>query len=215
MCVRSSPTSTLAGACSMRIATERRRSVRARGAMRIAIKRDATASARPHPNAHSAPAATITATEPSASLATSRKAARMLRFASRPPARISRETAFATRPRTPTRSIGPASTSGGEARRHAPSHATMTLMMKSMPACRAAAKTSERAHPHVRLSSRGRRVRWAATSAMTRPDASTTMWPASAANDRDPDQKAPISSATTTVPVTASAQASRFVDADA
>ena len=50
---------------------------------------DAIASARAHPKAHSAPAATITAREPRASFATSRNAAFMFRFASRPPARIS------------------------------------------------------------------------------------------------------------------------------
>ena len=138
----------------------------------------------------------------------------MLRFASRPPARITNDTTFATRPMTPMRSMGPASTSGGDARRHAPSHATMTQMTRSIPACRAAAKTSERAHPHVCFSSRGRRMRRVAISAITRPEASTTMCPASAASDREPDQKAPTSSATTTAPVTASAHPRRAADAD-
>ena len=114
----------------------------------------------------------------------------------------------------PMRSMGPASTSGGESTRHAPSQATMTLIVRSMPACSAAASTSERAHPHVRFSSRGRRMRRAAISAITRPEASTTMCPASAASDRDPDQKAPISSAATTVPVTTSAHPMRAADAD-
>ena len=215
MCVRSSPISTLVGVSSMRIATERRRSVSARGAMRTAIRSEAIASARVQPNAHSAPAATMTATDPSASFATSRNAAFMLRFASRPPARIARETTFASRPMTPTRSMGPASTGGGEARRHAASHATITLIIRSIPACRAAARTSERAHPHVCFSSRGRRVRWAATRATTRPEASTTMCPASAARDKEPDQKAPSNSATTTVPVTASAHPRRAAEAPA
>lgn len=49
--------------------------------------------------------------------------------------------------------------------------------------------------------------------AMTRPEASTTMCPASAARDRDPDQKAPSSSAAMTVPVTASAHPRRVVEA--
>ena len=91
----------------------------------------------------------------------------------------------------------------------------MTQMTRSMPACRAAARTSERAHPHVCFSSRGRRIRRAAISAMTSPEASTTMCPASAASDRDPDQKAPTNSATTTAPVTASAHPRRLVEAPA
>ena len=176
---------------------------------------DAIASARAHPNAHSAPAARITARDPSASFATSRNAAFMFRFASRPPARIARETTFATRPMTPTRSIGPVSTGGGETRRQAASHATITLIIRSMPACSAAARTSERAHPHVCFSSRGRRVKCAATRATTKPDASTTMCPASAASDKDPDQKAPSNSVITTAPVTASAHPKRLVEAPA
>ena len=116
---------------------------------------------------------------------------------------------------TPTRSIGPASTLGGDARRHAASHATITLIIRSMPACSAAARTSERAHPHVCFSSRGRRVKCAATRATTKPDASTTMCPASAASDKDPDQKAPSNSAITTAPVTASAHPKRWAEAPA
>ena len=41
------------------------------------------------------------------------------------------------------------------------------------------------------------------------------MCPASAASDRDPDQNAPSSSATTTAPVTASAQPKRVDEAAA
>ena len=90
----------------------------------------------------------------------------------------------------------------------------MTLIVRSIPACSAAARTSERAHPHVRLSSRGLRVRTTAVTAMTSPEASTTIWPASAASESEPDKKAPTSSATTTSPVTASAHPRRAVDAD-
>ena len=58
------------------------------------MRSEAIASARVQPNAHSAPAATMTARDPSASFVTSRNAAFMLRFASRPPARIARDRFF-------------------------------------------------------------------------------------------------------------------------
>ena len=215
MCSRTCASSIRWGVRSMRIATDLRSSPSARGAMRAAMSREATASAPLHPVARAQAAAAITATEPRASLATSRNAARILREEPRPPMRMSREAPLAIRPTAPTTSMGTGSTSPGDTRRHTASHATMAQMIASIPACRAAASTSERAHPHVWRSSRGRVIRWAATRATTSPEESTAMWPASAASDREPDTWAATSSAAMTPAVTPSAMRSLVREARA
>ena len=68
-------------------------------------------------------AATITPKEPSASLRTSKKAARMLKFPSRDDARITMPNTLATKPMTPKTSSSVPGTSGGRNSRRTPSTA--------------------------------------------------------------------------------------------
>ena len=95
---------------------------------------EATASARVHPVRATTPAAAMTPTEPSASLTTSRKAARALRLESRPPARMSMETMLATRPIAPMTSMPSASISPGATRSMTARTPTTTPTTASMPA---------------------------------------------------------------------------------
>lgn len=81
----------------------------------------ATASARVHPVRAMTTALTITATEPRASLTTSRKAARMFRFAPRPALSTAMEAMLPSRPMTPKTSRPVEVTSGGANRRWTPS----------------------------------------------------------------------------------------------
>jgi hypothetical protein len=92
--------------------------------MREPMRIDATASARDQPVTAMMPAATITATEPRASLTTSRKAARMLRLLSLAPARMAIDTTLPSRPTTPKATIRPDATSGGSNSRRTPSTST-------------------------------------------------------------------------------------------
>ena len=185
----------------------------ARGAIKNAMKTEARASARLHPPINSTVAAMMTAKDPKASFATSRTAARILSDAWRPPISTMRESAFATSPKIPTHSMGVARTSTGETRRWMPSIATKRLMITSMPAWKAAARTSERAHPHVLRLSRGRMARLAAMNAIISPAESTAMCPASAARDKEDVKTAATSSVRKIVAVIASAIASLFREA--
>ena len=115
-----------------------------RGRMSAAISTDTTASARVHPVVAMTTAATRTATEPSASFATSRNAARVLRLARRPRRSTAIETRLPTRPTAPKTSIGPEDTAGGSSRRRTPSTSTNTPTASSTAAWAVAASTSAR-----------------------------------------------------------------------
>lgn len=213
MCWRTCARSISSGTSSIKIRRVRSSSMQARGAMSSAMKIEATASARFHPPINSTIAAMMTAKDPKASFATSRTAARILSEAWRPPISTNSESAFATKPKIPTHSMGVAWTSTGESKRWMPSTATKRLMMTNMPAWKAAARTSDRAHPHVRRLSRGRKASVVAIKAMTSPAESTAICPASAARDKEDVKKAATSSAMKIVAVIASAIASLLRDA--
>ena len=93
----------------------------ARGTISAAINIPATASIRVQPVNAITTALTMTATDPRASLTTSRNAARMFRFAPRPEFSTSIDTRFPSRPTMPNASSPPAVTSGGSNNRRPPS----------------------------------------------------------------------------------------------
>nr|KEP23203.1 hypothetical protein DA06_10850 [Georgenia sp. SUBG003] len=121
-----------------------RSSTRVRGTMSRLMNMAAMASARSNDVVAMTTALTITATEPSASLRTSRNAARMLRLSVRPPASTTMATTLPARPTTPNTSRPPAGTSGGAESRRMPSMRAYTPTAKSTSACAAAASTSAR-----------------------------------------------------------------------
>ncbi|GAA2999336.1 hypothetical protein GCM10010461_06150 [Microbacterium aurantiacum] len=92
-----------------------------RGMMSRAIRMPATASARYHPRVAIRMALAMTPTEPSASLTTSRDAARMFRFRERSLISTSSAAMLATRPTIPKNSRLPDAISGGSNRRRMPS----------------------------------------------------------------------------------------------
>ena len=173
------------------------------------MKIETIASARSNPVVAMTIAATMTASDPSASLSTSRKAARMLKLPSRPPANTSIAPILATRPTTPKTSMIPDATSGGANSRWMPSIRMNVPTASRIAAWRVAASTSARRYPQVRRSVGLRRASWAAISAMTRPAASVNMCPASASRARLPEMIAPMTSTTSTTEVRPSAIASR------
>lgn len=109
------------GAVSNNTDPASRRIRAARGAMSAAIRMPAIASARVQPVKKITTAPMITATDPSASLTTSRKAARMLRLLLRPPTSTKIAMTLAMRPTMPMMSIPVPSTSAGVISRRTPS----------------------------------------------------------------------------------------------
>ena len=186
-----------------------RSSLIVRGTMSDPMRIDATASARSQPVSAMTTAATITATEPSASFTTSRNAARRLRLLLRAPASTAIDAMFPSRPTTPNTTISPVVTSGGSNSRRIPSTRMNPPTARSTAACPAAASTSARRYPQVRWSVGARRDRVAANQASDSPATSLSMCPASAKSARLPDRIAPTTSATRTTDVIASTTASR------
>ena len=188
----------------MRTARAERSSTTARGRMRTAITREATASARVHPVRATTAAAMMTPTDPRASLRTSRKAAFILRLSPcpscpRPPERTSSAMTLAASPMTPMMSMPEASTCGATSRLWTALKATNTPTTASMPAWSAAPMTSARRIPQVERSVAGRMDRCAAVRAMIRPTTSVSMCPASARSASEPVSSAMTISATRTV----------------
>ena len=170
---------------------------------------DASASARSQPVSAMTTAATMTATEPSASFTTSRNAARRLRLLLRALASTAIEAALPTSPMTPNTTMSEDVTSGGSNSRRIPSTSTNPPTASSTAACPAAASTSARRYPHVRWSVGARRDRVAANQASDSPATSLSMCPASANSANEPESTAPTTSATRTTDVIASTTASR------
>src|SRR5690606_8672570 len=156
MCARTSSRSSPSGVNSMSTAVASRRSRNARGTMSAAMTRAAIVSARWYPVVAMTTAATMTPTDPSASLTTSRNAARRLRFARRPDASTAIATTFPTSPTTPNTSSSDEGTSGGATSRRTPSTTAYTPTASRSAACASAASTSTRRKPHVRRLVAGR-----------------------------------------------------------
>ena len=137
----------------------------------------------------------MTATDPSASLRTSSRAARDVKFS--PEARIStaKATRLPTSPMIPNTSSGPAWISAGTNRRWIADTMTNTPTASRIAAWAVAPSTSARWNPHVRCEVGERRASRVATSPMPMPPVSTTMCPASTSSASDPVTTAPTTSA--------------------
>ena len=99
-------------------------------------------------------AASSTATEPMASLTTSRKAARMFMSCVRVRTSRAMDAPLPTRPTRPNTIIAVDATSGGSTRRRTASTMTKQPTASRTAACPAAASTSARRKPHVRAGGR-------------------------------------------------------------
>lgn len=97
--------------------TVSRSSLNARGMISTPMRMPATASQPVQPVTAIATAARITASDPNASLTTSRNAARRLKFALRPAASTSRDAVLPSSPITPNTSRPAEAISGGANRR--------------------------------------------------------------------------------------------------
>jgi hypothetical protein len=200
--------STSFGVASISTSTVSRSSFHARGKISAPISSEATASARSQPVSATAPAAASTATEPSASLMTSSRAARVFRF---PPEILDSstiETTLPASPATPKTAITPEATTDGSTSRRIASARTNPPTASSTAACAAAASTSARRYPQVRAWVAGRPASTAAARARDSPATSASICPASASRASDPDTTAPITSTARMAPVMASTTAS-------
>ena len=112
-------------------------------------------------------------------------------------------------PTAATASISGVATSVGSRNRSTAWINTQTATPTSSRALANAASTSARCSPNVRRAVASRVASEAATSAMTNPVESVSMWPASASSANEPDSRPPTTSATNTAPVMTSTIRSR------
>ena len=171
-------------------------------------------SAGVHPVKRITRPAAMTATEPSMSATTCRKAPRTLRFSDLWRDSTQAESAFAASPTTATMSITVVSISWVSPRRptartriHPTTPVTVTALMR-------AASTSTRRWPKVALLDAAFFPTTAASSAMIRPAASESMCIASESSASEPEIRPAASSAKNTVAVMANATASARSGAD-